>query len=233
MNTHHDPVVLPSLSLARFVNYVLQHHAPPTTLIICSTREEFLQNLQASIDQGRDDHPRRHADSMSLDALLVPTMHLIATSRTVRLAFTPMLLNLRAFLAAYVPPNYLEKPNVTFDKPGSRTPLLTLLNPLNLHCTTSEFSAQGLSRTFAQAVDAAAYAQMKLVICESYAADIEEGQVLREGEMAFGPWNQQLPLLSESVRLGGEGRAWTGRTIQARQVVERWCKFIDLDEEDV
>lgn len=43
------PIVLTNISISNFVQYVLQSHKSPTTLIICGTRQHFLAQLVEEI----------------------------------------------------------------------------------------------------------------------------------------------------------------------------------------
>ena len=117
--------------------------------------------------------------------------------------------------------------------------MLAVLNPLALHSSTTDFSAQGLSRTFAAAVEAADRAGMQLVVQESERGHDEDaeggvhpGEEQGEGEgTGEDPWRQQVPLLNGSVRMGGGGeRLWAGRMVEVGKVVGRWCRFMGLDE---
>jgi hypothetical protein len=104
---------------------------------------------------------------------------------------------------------------------------------IQLHHSTSEFSAQGLSRTLACVVSAAARSNvthLRLVECND----------LRDPSNPHGGariWNEQVPLLSWSVRIGGEGASWAGRAISVRHIAARWFKFeksreITMNESD-
>lgn len=48
---------------------------------------------------------------------------------------------------------------------------------------------------------------------------------------ADDPWKQQVPLLNVSLRGGGEGRVWAGRTVEVEKVVGRWCHFMERNAE--
>lgn len=116
--------------------------------------------------------------------------------------------------------------------------MLAVWNPLALHSSTSDFSAQGLSRTFAAAVEAAERAGMQLVVEETEAghdAEVEEnvqdGIEERGGEgLRRDPWRQQVPFLNGSVRIGGGERLWAGRMVEVGTVVRKWCRFVSLDD---
>ena len=113
-------------------------------------------------------------------------------------------------------------------KPGSQYPMLAIWGLAKLHRSTAEHSAQGLSRTLATAVEMAKLNGQRLVLAESRGSD-------GEGEYGSGgsggdPWKEQVPLLSGSVRFGGEDRVWDGRTVEVRRVVGRWCRFVMVED---
>ncbi|KAI9880603.1 MAG: hypothetical protein M1830_001954 [Pleopsidium flavum] len=288
------PLVLSLASPLDFLDYILAHHTFPTTLIICSTREVFLQHLLTSI---HDTHSQRPPPSQSSaqsppssppttnapppkqspqppkqphPLLLPPTLQTLASTTSITLAFTPTLTHLRAYLSTYTAPqspsshlqsiNPLKPPQPPLSSssssspPKSRHPLLALLNPLELHRSTPHFSAQGLSRTFAAAVEVARREGMGVLVCECpvplenqvdedvEVRDDEEGEEEvgrregrdigngngngdRSGSGGGDPWEARVPLLNGTVRFGGEERVWAGRSVSCRRVVERWCVF--------
>ena len=106
--------------------------------------------------------------------------------------------------------------------------MLAIWSLANLHRSTAEYSAQGLCRTLAAAVETAKFNGQRLVLAEGTALD---GDVEGEGVGSGGdPWKEQVPLLSGSVRFGGEERVWAGRTVEVRKVVGRWCRFVTIDD---
>ena len=137
-------------------------------------------------------------------------------------------------------------------------PVLVLLNPLALLAPTPAFSAQGLGRLVAAGVEAAGRAGARLLVVECVGAGAGRGRrgVVGEGEdvdMELGldeeagdgervegrldsreedPWEQGIPILNVSARRFGSRsgeRGWAGRTVKARRVVERWCRFSSLE----
>ena len=138
-------------------------------------------------------------------------------------------------------------------------PVLVLLNPLALLAPTPAFSAQGLGRLVAAGVEAAGRAGARLLVVECVGAGAGRGRrgVVGEGEvvdMELGldeedagdgegvegrfdsreedPWEQDIPILNVSARRFGSGggeRGWAGRTVKARRVMERWCRFSSLE----
>ena len=112
--------------------------------------------------------------------------------------------------------------------------MLAIWGLASLHRSTAEHSAQGLSRTLAAAVETAKVNGQRLVLAEGIALDggVEGEGVEGEGVGSGGePWKEQVPLLSGSVRFGGEERVWAGRTVEVRKVVGRWCRFVTIDDE--
>ena len=108
--------------------------------------------------------------------------------------------------------------------------MLAVWGLANLHRSTAEHSAQGLSRSLAAAVEAAKFNGQRLVLAESTTLS---GKVEYEGVGSGGdPWKEQLPLLSGSVRFGGEGRLWAGKTVEVERVVGRWCRFVRIGDGD-
>ena len=137
-------------------------------------------------------------------------------------------------------------------------PVLVLLNPLALLAPTPAFSAQGLGRLVAAGVEAAGRAGARLLVVECVGAGAGRGRrgVMGEGvdvDMELGldeetgdgegvegrldrreedPWEQGIPILNVSARRFGSRsgeRGWAGRTVKARRVVERWCRFSSLE----
>lgn len=107
--------------------------------------------------------------------------------------------------------------------------MLAIWGLANLHRSTAEHSAQGLSRSLAAAVETAKLNGQSLVLAESSVVD---GGVENEGIGNSGnPWKEQVPLLSGSVRFGGEDRMWAGKTVAIERVVRRWCRFVTIGDE--
>ncbi|KAK7509053.1 uncharacterized protein IWZ02DRAFT_387376 [Phyllosticta citriasiana] len=135
-------------------------------------------------------------------SLLTPTLHLLKSTLTIRLVFCPSLEALRAHLAVY----------------NAQSGILCVLNMLALHRDTTSFSAQGLSRTLAIAVEAAARRGQKLVMSECPGPS--------DSTVEEDPWSEQLSILNVTTKSFGVGsRGWAGRTVSARAVAERWCSF--------
>ncbi|OOF97100.1 hypothetical protein ASPCADRAFT_143251 [Aspergillus carbonarius ITEM 5010] len=193
-----------------FLQHILNQDAPLTLLLVCSTRELFLEQLLAASHM-------QPAEAVDRHHMLTKTIGLLSKSRRIKLIFCPMLEHLRAYLSVIKFPENLRI--VSDEGRQARRPLVAILDSLALHMPTSEFSAQGLSRTFALAVEVSSRADMDLVLCEcrdaADPADSGRGEVL---------WYTQVPLLNSSVRIGEESTSFR-RGVPVRRVVERWFDF--------
>ena len=72
---------------------------------------------------------------------------------------------------------------------------------------------------------------MELGLDEEDAGD-GEGVEGRLDSREEDPWEQGIPILNVSARRFGSRsgeRGWAGRTVKARRVVERWCRFSSLE----
>ena len=227
-------MALPPLLCSEFVEFVLKHHRGPTTMIVCSSRERFLEELRASIDRAHSQIPASsHGEQATEDLhlLLNPTLHLISRSQTIRLVFVPTLSHLRAFLAIYA---HATRRSVSASDPirlGSPIPFLAIWAMARLHQLTTEHSAQGISRTLAAVIEASNQHVQKLVLAEPKivsTADDEANQIGSDVTW-HDPWTEALPLLSGALRFGGEERAWSGKTVTLGAVISRWCQFVECD----
>ncbi|OSS44041.1 hypothetical protein B5807_11297 [Epicoccum nigrum] len=228
--------VLWPLALPALLDHVLStQSASPTTLVICADQSTFVQDLAHSLGQHQGTE-----QGDSLKHLLVPTLHNLATTRHVKLAFCASVQALLAYLTAYDRPGYVH-----FEESEGRERLV-IVNPLALHKPTSSFSVQGLSRSFAAAVEAAQRtgAALHLVECESEQQNqhvhvhVEDDTLMLESDHGGGsaaepqdPWDQDVPILNVSARRFGSGvgeRAWAGRTVTAKRIAARWFRFHNL-----
>ncbi|KAL2830767.1 hypothetical protein BDW59DRAFT_13890 [Aspergillus cavernicola] len=193
-----------------FLQYVLDQDQSLTILIVCATRDSFLEQLLATVHL-------QSAEATSHHQLLTKTLGLLSRSRSVRTVFCPTVEHLRACLSAGG-----DWQAATAGDMQKKRSSLAILNPLRLHLSTREFSAQGLSRTLANAVESSSRADMDIVLCEPRdaldPASTERGETL---------WYVDVPLLSNSLRVGTEGNDWTGRAVPVKRVVQRWFQFTD------
>ncbi|KAL8954999.1 MAG: hypothetical protein Q9183_006835, partial [Haloplaca sp. 2 TL-2023] len=182
-----------------FIEYVIHHHLQPTTIVVCSSREAFLENLQSSLQaigpQQDSTTGERNEDNASLHPLLIPTIHQLSTSRTITLAFAPSLPHLRAYLASYVSMSVSKAMSVLpRAKPGVQVPMLAVYGLVNLHRTTTEYSVQGLSRSFAIAVEAADSWGLRLILTENLrdqTSSTADQDLEAEAAPTGDPWAEQ------------------------------------------
>ena len=232
MNQNRVGIALPSILCSDFITHVLKHHRPPTTILICSSREEFLKELIPSI---KDNDPSAVPDNLpNTDVqhpLLKATIHLIARSSGINLAFVPTLPNFRAYLAVYhaLSENYPSRSCSEYS--DHQVPLLGVWGLARLHRSTAEHSAQGLSRTLALAVEAVAGTGQKLVLAEPRVTieRVEMENAESEPAVLGDPWKEQVPILNGSIRYGGEERGLAGSSVEVGRIVRRWCIFVKPD----
>lgn len=238
-----QPVVLASPTIPDLVQYVLERHSPPSTLVVCYRREEFLQLLRVTkhddllTDDPDNDESLDRQNVGGTDFLeqlspflQTPTLRLLSRSRTVKVAFCPDITHLRAHLSIYDPHTDAKTPHGNI---AGRVPMLVILDPLQLHQQTSSYSAQGLSRTFATAVEAAHRAEQKLVIAEcspTRPPSADDEHAAGGVEVAsHDPWDQEVSILNVTTKSFGAGeRGWVGRTVKVKTIAKRWCKIESL-----
>lgn len=243
MDSDLAPTVLYPLTLPALLNHILTSQSSTTAstaLIICSDRDTFLQALVHSLQK----QDSRHVADDLLQ-LIAPTLHNLVTARHVNVAFCASVQALLAYLTAYV----------GFDSGASNggkkeKETLVLVNPLSLHAPTPSFSAQGLSRTFAAATEAASRVGAKLVLVECLGmqrrgdyhdeeneseAAMSDGEEDTHVEVDENPWEQEVPILNVSVRrfgsAGGE-RSWAGRSVKVNRIAGRWFHFQNVRMDD-
>ena len=222
------------------MQYILKSHAPPSTLIICSTKDAFLRQTKVAL-QGDADQDHENRTAIPQHTWTTPTLRLLASSRTVKVAFCPELPHLRAYLTAYA---YRASTDQDIRMPQSTlrrsTRILAILNPIQLHRPTSAFSAQGLNRTLATAVDAAYHTGSRLLLAEcpssqqtvpdeDTAIDLGSDDALAALPATSNPWDDEVSILNVTTKSFGAGeRGWVGRTVKVRTIAERWCVSQDM-----
>jgi hypothetical protein len=235
-NMLFSPTVLYPLTLAGLLHHILttQSATCSTTLIICSSRETFLDDLLQSLQ-----HDLSEKDGNMQD-LATPSLHNLFTTRHVRLAFCASVQALLAYLTAFGRDGHANMPE------GQKKARLVLVNPLALHAATPSFSAQGLSRAFAAATETALKTDAELQVVECQVKhriaedkededigmeDIDEDGNVDEEQEEHDPWEQEVSILNVSARRFGSNsgeRAWAGRTIKVKNVAARWFRFQQL-----
>ncbi|RMJ23490.1 hypothetical protein PHISP_05640 [Aspergillus sp. HF37] len=186
-----------------FLHHILYNEIRSTILVVCSTRDRFLEQVYAAA-RTQAGEPGRHP-------LLAKSIGMLSKSSRVKLAFCPTLEHLRAYISVL---------RMDRETDSDKRPVLAVLDLLALHIPTLEFSAQGLSRTLAMTVEVAAHEGMDLVLCECRNAvdptNSDYGERL---------WYEHVPILNGSVRMGGEESGWGARGVPVKRVAERWFNF--------
>ena len=259
--------VIEGLALPDFVQYLLDHHSSPTTLIICSDRATFKHDLlealtgpapssddnngSDNIHEARDqtnppeisDEQAPASNHTATHPLLQQTLALLSASQTIKLSFCPTLSHLLAYLSFLS----LQQPSASSNsfRTKSRTPILAILNPIRLHRTTTAFSAQGMNKTIAAAVETAYLLGRQLLITECgeciqrttsrngehvegrNESGVDEGNGLGSEESVPGVWDEEISILNVTTKSFGAGeKGWVGRTVTIKRIAERWCTFI-------
>lgn len=226
------PIVLEPCKAHHVLRFCLRHPASSKHLIICSTRDAFLQSLLYEVTQENHDQQNNALD------LLAPTLSNLHNSRNVQITFCSDLTNLRAYFAtlrhSHQPEQVVPESKVT---PDQNRPLLMTINPIRIHGQTLSYSAQGFNRTFAAIVDVAHDIGHQLIMVECFNPEDEyetgfqgDEDILDGDHVATNAWDRELSMLNITTKTFGAGeRAWVGRTVRIRQVAERWCEFRKLE----
>ncbi|KAI3322274.1 hypothetical protein HD806DRAFT_144280 [Xylariaceae sp. AK1471] len=234
-----NPIFLSPALPSELLSYILSHHVYPTTLIICSSRAEFLASLVQDIrrqssgttpdpDPDPQDGEQSHQVPMPIEesieakhTLLSSPLYQIATSRHIRIIYVPTVTHLRAYLSVFSSEDSrVPVPPATFALSRQRKPHILLYGFLDLHRDTSEWSAQGLCNTTSTLVGLAHRLSWQALVIEprSHSRGTSLQPVLRE----------TVPILSGGARRLGpdsdEG-SWTGRTVEVGRVLGRWFRF--------
>ncbi|KAI7378795.1 hypothetical protein KC336_g19302 [Hortaea werneckii] len=245
------PLVLEDASLTEFVRYILDRHETLSTLVVCGTKDDFLAAFRDTAErEARTGEPQAtRSESPGVthshfatqrpaslqDAWTAPTLRMLATSRTVKVVFYPDMTHLRAYLATHAVRLYGNQTTTEVDSKR----ILALLNPLAIHRPTSAFSAQGLTRTFSGAVEAAYVSGSHLIIaeCDNHASkhqrDLDTSVDTMEPavrgavqQLAMSVWDEEVSILNITTKSFGAGeRGWVGRTVRVRDIAGRWCRF--------
>lgn len=241
------PLVLSPGLPSELLTYVISKCTYPTTVIVCSTRADFLSSLASDVlhqihpestegELEESERPEQDPKPPGDTAQNTPGSHLLAAplfqvaiARHIRVVFVPTVSHLRVFLSVFgvTRSKVTAPPALPLAQTGGprSIPLLLVFGFLELHRDTSEWSAQGLSNTAAALVDAARDARVRAVILEP----IQHGDGSRSLESVIG---ESVPVLSSSARRAAadldEG-VWTGRMVEVRRVLGRWFRFRDGD----
>ncbi|RMD45114.1 hypothetical protein DV735_g118, partial [Chaetothyriales sp. CBS 134920] len=178
----------------------------PTTLVVCSSKQDFSTELLGQI-RAQEKQATARATALS-SSVLTPTLGLLAASQSVKIVYCPSLPVLRAYLAKYT---------ASTDAYQHR---LEVLDLIALHHGTSEFTLQGISRTLASLVSAACHSRADLRLVECCSVD-DPANPFRGPRL----WEAEVPLLSGSIKMGEEASRWGRRGISVRKIASRWFSF--------
>ena len=210
----------------------LVNQQTPTTLIICWSRKVFftqlltqilqfnqnqssVQEIPSSQPEDSNEEPDEEPHPAARHPFLTPTLKLLAASSHIQLIYCPTVPTLRAYLSS------ISCTPISTTNPSTKRTLL-ILDLLSLHHATSENTLQGLSRTFSTAVSAAHRTHSHLTLLECKV--ITDPSNPHRGSQL---WDQEVPLLSGSVKIGADGARWAGRSITIRKIARRWFTFED------
>ncbi|KAL9111074.1 MAG: hypothetical protein Q9227_004507 [Pyrenula ochraceoflavens] len=205
------------------LNDLLHSEYSSIKLIVCTKRESFLTRILASArtvtrhpiqrDDGSDSQNRGVNDNSATkgEILFKTTLRSIAEASKIQIAYCPSIDSLRAYLSVMP----IDQ-SANHSQQVKAQPLLVIADVVFLHSGTSEFSAQGLSRTFALAVEAAAKMRMPLLLSEI--GDPRHADDARGTRL----WRAEVPLLSDSVKLRTNDTTWTRMPITVKRIAERW-----------
>ncbi|KAK6948594.1 hypothetical protein Daesc_010364 [Daldinia eschscholtzii] len=226
------------------LTYILSRHAHPTTLIICSSRSDFLASLAddvlqetdtASPDEGASpehsigssppvvaplearDVKQEQVRQEPQHRLLSSPLYMVATSRHIRVVYIPTVTHLRAYLSVFSPDDSrVPVPPAGYKSSGKCAPCIILYGFLEMHRDTSEWSAQGLGNSASALVELGHRLSWQIIVIEPRKHNTASPfeDLLREN----------VPFLSGGGRrLGPEVVA--GRTVEVGRVMKRWFRF--------
>lgn len=204
---------------------VLKQSNNPTALVVCSTREEFLDQIISGL-RARPDIPAaalhhdgdgdREAPSGSASVLgpdfLPPALSALNASQFIKLTFCSTISSLRAQFSSCTATSMSTTSYKTTD--------LIILNLLGQHRGSSEFTFQGLSQTLATVVSAGTRMRQAVELVECKDAN-------DPASANFGSelWNTEVPLLSMSIKIGEDGATWGRRTVEVHKIASRWFRM--------
>jgi len=220
------PIIYKFITLGETLDHLYDAPAPSCLLIFCGDRNTFAQQLSEATTRINDDQrPETPAISSPRQPLNTRTLRRIARAEAIKIAFCTSVPALHAYLSTL--------PKEATPNEPTPPPLLVLVDAVSLHQDTASFSAQGLSRAFAAAFEAALRSRRQLVVVEHPKAETARRDVDVEIDDAGGrarmedPWEREVPMLNATTRTFGVGGASAvlGRTVKIRTVAERWCTF--------
>lgn len=229
------PIILSPALPSDLLTYIIQQETYPTTLVICSSRAEFLTHLISDVQDKTRRSVQRESDP---SALISSPLYQVAIARHIRMVFVPTVSHLRAYLSVFTTEDSKVPPPPTLPSAhAKRQPLLLVYGLLNLHRDTSEWSAQGISNTAAGLVEAARRTRFQAVLVDHPRRPSRQSEGERDGagdgggDDAAGAeeslLSEEVTVLSASARRAGadlDDAAWTGRKVTVGRVLSRWFR---------
>ena len=208
-------------SSAHLISYFLRGHALPVTLVVCSSREQFVAELQNACASEQSNAYEDFSSASShgdFSGLVMNTIEMLSLSSDVVLLYAPTLHHLRAFLSVHRPAFSDE----VFNAEAPDTTSLAFWGLIDLHRSTADYTAQGLSRTISLAVETAYLAKQRLILAEPVIARTSDDS---EETLVLSPWEEQVPLLSDSVKIEGGRQTLAVHSLQVGNIIQRWCSI--------
>ncbi|EPS43334.1 hypothetical protein H072_2625 [Dactylellina haptotyla CBS 200.50] len=230
----------PCTFLGYCINRSASRHTPlldgqRDTIIVCSTRTAFIREILIDVGVSVEDIPLPDNANQKLSAsqrLLIHTpMAALLTTDSISMVYCPTIHHLRAYLASMI----IEASDFLPEAAASKAirPYLAIHSLLPLHHLSTEWSAQGLSRTVASIIDTANKSSRNLLL--SVSSDSQAFGILAD-----------LPLVNSGMMknntkkkgfYGGEGFEDEEKGQQdlrfigsVKDVLSRWCKLIHVDK---
>lgn len=219
-----------SRPLAKIIEDICEK-SEATIIITCHSRTHFLEQLVEYISQPETrpneeptspSNPQAEATAETDDdyrpnspprvsPLLHPTLRLLSASSKIHLIFCPTIPVFRAYMSTLP---------VHITQYKSQPVKLVILDVLALHLGTSEFTVQGLSRSFSLIAS----------FNHSFAGTVELmecGDPVEESNQQSQSlsWETEVPLLSGSIKIGDAGQGWANRTVTIEKFANRWFHF--------
>ncbi|KAI1779654.1 hypothetical protein F4818DRAFT_148498 [Hypoxylon cercidicola] len=220
---------------SELLTYILNHDTYPTTLIICSTRADFISSLadDARSETAQARSPTGHvavspdvqsdkpARGVGQHRLLSSPLYQVATSRHIRVVYVPTVTHLRSYLSVFSPEESpIPAPPANFQSSPDECPRIILFGFLDMHRDTSEWSAQGLANSLSAVVE--------LAYRLSWQAAIIEPRNRNPSSTFEDMLKEHVPFLSGGGRrlaLDSDEGGWIGRTVEVGRVMKRWFRF--------
>jgi hypothetical protein len=250
MSAHPHPVFLSPALPAELLWHIVHHCAFPSTLVVCSSRVEFLSAVSRQIKHPKHPHcAARGAEyeeaadeggqETSLDKegqslqpsstagaraaqLLAAPLYQVAVARHIRVVFVPTVSHLRAYLSVFsVADSKVAAPPSPAHGIGTAPKEPLLL----IHGLLDLHRSTSEWSVQGISNTAAIFVETaRRIGFQAVAVEPQTyGEVCMEDLLA-----ERMPILSGSARRAGpdlEGSGWTGRTVDVRSVLKRWFQF--------